>query len=411
MLNGRKILIGITGGIAAYKICNLVRLFVKSGAEVKVIMTPSSVQFVSPLTLSVLSNNEVAINMFPVDNDATNKEIVSAGTWHINYGMWADVFVIAPATANSIAKINAGISDNFLLSTVLASRCPVVLVPSMDEDMYMNNITKSNIDCLITRGFKVVNPVKGELASGLVGMGKMVEPEIIFDFVEKLLKKKTDFAGKKVLVTAGPTVENIDSVRYISNYSSGKMGYALADAAKERGADVTLISGPVSLHIDSQVKRIDVSSADEMFSEVKKYANKQNLIIMAAAVSDFKPINASLSKIKKKNTDKTLSLKLKQTPDILKYLGEKKKFGLIGFALETENGIKNAGKKLAEKNLDMIVLNNAFEKGAGFNVDTNIITIIDKNNVKRYSLMSKREVADEILDYYIKIQKHNWKKI
>jgi phosphopantothenoylcysteine decarboxylase / phosphopantothenate---cysteine ligase len=401
MLKGKKILIGITGGIAAYKICNLVRLFVKEGAEVKIIMTPSAVKFVSPLTLSVLSQNEVVINMFPGNTEWDKEETISAKTYHINYGLWADIFIIAPATANSMAKIAAGISDNFLLSTVLASRCPVLIVPSMDEDMYKNKVTQQNIEKLKAFNYKILNPVEGELASGLYGIGKMPEPETIKKEAESILLKKKDLLNIKVLITAGPTVEPIDKVRFLSNYSSGKMGFEIANAASERGAEVTLITGPVNLSANSDIKRIDVSSSDEMFNSVKKEYKKNNLIIMSSAVADFKSESIFNGKIKKRNKS-TFSLNLIKTTDILKYLGvHKKGFFLIGFALETDNDVKNAKSKLVGKNADMIVLNNPNVEGAGFGTDTNVVTFVDKKSVKKFGKMSKSDVANKILDYYI----------
>lgn len=403
MLKGKKILLGITGGIAAYKICNLVRLFVKAGAEVKVIMTPSAAKFVSPLTLSVLSKNEVVINMFPAGDNLEQAESVIAKTWHINYGLWADIFVIAPATANTIAKIVCGISDNFLLSTVLASRCPLIVAPTMDEDMYRNKVTQSNLKKIKELNYDIIDPIEGELASGLFGYGKMAEPETIFEFVRNKLIKKKDLSGKKILITAGPTVEPVDSVRFISNYSSGKMGFEIARAAAERRADVTLITGPVNLDTPGSVKRIDVSSTSEMFNAVRMNMKNKDIIIMSAAVADFKPVKVFDKKVKKEKTGKTFNLELTRTQDILKYLGENKRnIFLIGFALETDEGIQNAKDKLISKNLDMIVLNNPKEKGAGFGTDTNIVTLIDKKSVKKLPLLSKYEAGNAILDYYIK---------
>ncbi len=397
MLKGKKIIVGISGGIAAYKICSLVRLLVKSGAEVKVIMTPSAVKFVSPLTLSVLSKNEVVINMFD-DTDPAKAESVKAGTWHITNGLWADLFVLAPATANTIAKINAGISDNFLLSAVLAARCPVVLVPTMDEDMYRNKITQRNISDLKKYGYKILDPVVGELASGLYGPGKMPEPEEILAFVRNQFAVK-DLKGKKILVTAGPTLQPVDSVRYISNFSSGKMGFEIAKAAYERGAEVTLITGPVNLPDISGVKRIDVTTSDDMFDAVRKNMKGKNLIVMSAAVSDFKPKKVAKGKIKKESAG--LTVELEKTVDILKYLGKNKKgYKLFGFALETDNQLENAKRKLKEKNLDLIILNDPNVKGAGFGTDTNVITLIDRKSSVELPLMTKYEAANLILDNY-----------
>lgn len=403
MLKGRKILLGITGGIAAYKVCNLVRLFVKEGAEVRVIMTPSATKFVSPVTLSVLSRYPVAINMFP-EGDDVEIEKVELSTWHIDYGMWADVFLIAPATANSIAKMVVGIADNFLLATVLAARCPIVIAPSMDSDMLINPITQKNISLLRERGFGIIEPVEGELASGLIGPGRMPEPEDIYRFLNNYLSKKKDLEGKKVLITAGPTREPIDPVRYISNYSSGKMGYLLAQAATERGARVTLISGPTNLEPPLGVTVIKVTTAEEMFQAVRSNFRNNNLIIMSAAVADFKVKNISERKIKKSSQKANYLLELEETVDILGFLGEhKKKFTLVGFALETDNELENARKKLEKKNLDFIVLNSLKDKNAGFEKDTNVITILNRNGeVKKYDVMSKYEVANVILDYYVK---------
>lgn len=398
MLKGKKIIVGISGGIAAYKICSLVRLLIRQGAEVRVIMTPSAVKFVSPLTLSVLSQNEVVVNMFS-ETDPSKTETVKAGTWHITNGMWADLFVLAPATANTLAKINAGISDNFLLSAVLAARCPVALVPTMDEDMYRNKITQKNISDLKKYGYRVLDPVVGELASGLYGEGKMPEPEAILGFISAQFIKK-DLSGKKILVTAGPTVEPVDSVRYISNYSSGKMGFEIARAALERGADVTLIAGPVSIEAPGGVKFVGVKTTGEMSAQVKKHSKGKNLIVMSAAVSDFRPKRVTEGKIKKENA--SLFIELEKTEDILKYLGRNKKgYKLFGFALETDNQIENAKRKLKEKNLDLIVLNDPNVKGAGFGTGTNVVTLIDKKSVTPLPLMSKYEAANKILDVFV----------
>ena len=404
MLKGRKIIIGISAGIAAYKICNLVRLFIKAGAEVRVIMTPSAVNFVSPLTLSILSKNPVIINMFP-EGDMSKSETVNAGTWHITNGIWADMFVLAPATANTIAKINAGISDNFLLSAILAARCPVVVVPTMDEDMYNNRATLRNIKALRNDGYRILEPVEGELASGIYGMGKMPEPEEIFKFVEEQFYEK-NLKGKKILVTAGPTRQSIDAVRYLSNYSSGKMGFEIAKAAYLRGAEVVLITGPSALQHRKGVTRIDVETGDEMLDAVKKNMKGINAAIMSAAVSDFKPKAAMKHKIKKEETEKEYNLELIKTTDILGYMGKNKKgFRLVGFALETDNGLENAKKKLKYKNLDMIVLNDPNVEGAGFGTDTNVATLINKTSVKVLEKMTKFELANEILDRLFE-----WKK-
>ena len=402
-LKGKKILIGISGGIAAYKICELVRLFKKSEAEVRVIMTPSAVHFVSPLTLSALSGNKVLINMFPSVNPES-AETVETKTWHIYTGIWADVFILAPATANTIAKAAHGMSDNFLTSTILASRCPIIAAPSMDEDMYLNEATQRNISRLKEQGYFIIEPESGELASGLKGIGRMPEPQTIYDYTASFLKnKKKDLTGKKVLVTAGPTYEPIDEVRFIGNYSSGKMGFQTARAASLRGADVTLITGPSSLETPKNVKRVDINTSDEMFTQVKKEYLKNDIIIMSAAVSDFKPKHFIKGKIKKdKSTG--LNIETERTEDILEFLGKnKKKKKLVGFALETNNEINNAKDKIKKKNLDLIVVNNPRTKGAGFNNDTNVASLIDKNlKVTKLNKMSKFELANIILDNILK---------
>jgi len=403
LLKGKKILIGITGGIAVYKVCHLIRLFVKNGAEVKVIMTPSATKFISPLTLSVLSQNEVIINMFPPESDINEVERVESKTWHVSYGMWADVFIIAPATGNTIAKIVTGISDNFLLCTVLASRAPIIVVPTMDDEMYKNEITQGNIRKLKSRGYYIIDPTEGELASGFHGIGKMAEPDDIFKFAKDVVNLKKDLPGKRILVTAGPTYEPIDSVRFITNYSSGKMGFEIAKAASERGAKVTLITGPVNLEVNGEVNRINVETSEEMLNAVKKNMKNKDLIIMAAAVEDFRPTNSSAIKIKKEEKKARFNIEFEKSPDILKFLGDSKiDSTLIGFALETDNEIKNAKRKLVKKNLDMIVLNSANVKGAGFRADTNVVTLIDNTGIKKLPKMTKFEVGNAILDYYIK---------
>lgn len=431
MLKGKKILIGISGGISAYKICYLVRMFIKQSAEVKIIMTPAATKFVSPITLSALSKNEVTINMFPKNNNFENAEKVETKTWHVNLGVWADVFIIAPATANTISKIAHGASDNFLLTTVLASKCPVIISPAMDDDMYKNPATKKNLEIIKSFGYEIIDPVFGELASGIIGEGRMAEPEdilkftsdfllnkknrvnkfvirttekILFEHPSNQLLKKKDLKGKKILITAGPTIEFLDSVRFISNSSTGKMGFELARAAKDRGAEVTLISGPVSLDDINDVKRINVQTSEEMFSEVKANLKNKDLVIMTAAVEDFKPLNTIDKKIKKENNSKFI-FEFEKTVDILEHIGKNKKgFKLIGFALETDNGVENAKSKLKKKNLDLIVLNNPKTKGAGFGTDTNVVTLIDKKGKTDFPIMSKYEVGNVILDKYLKLK-------
>ncbi len=398
-LKGRKILLGVSGGIAAYKTCELVRLFRKGGAEIRVIMTPSAVNFVSPVTLSTLSGNEVQINMFP-DVEGNKMETVETKTWHVYTGLWADVYLIAPATANTIAKIAHGLSDNFLSSTVLASRCPIIVVPSMDEDMYLNKITQDNISKLRGYGYEIIEPDSGELASGLEGIGRMPEPQTIYDFTVNFLQgKKKDLTGKKILVTAGPTYEPIDDVRFIGNYSSGKMGFQIARAASERGAEVTLISGPSTLEIPSHIKRVNVQTAEEMLRAVGLEADGKDCIVMAAAVADFRPVSRQKGKIKKDKSGNLL-IQTERTADILESLGKNKdRTFLIGFALETENEIENAKEKLKRKNLDLIVVNNPLTEGAGFGTDTNVAVIIDRDfNENRLQKMTKFQLANVILD-------------
>lgn len=396
ILKGKKILIGISAGIAAYKMSRLVRLLVKEGAEVRIIMTPDAAKFVSPVTLSALSKHDVIMNIFP-EGEMRSLNKVETQTWHVNLGIWADYFLIAPATANTIAKIAAGMSDNFLLVTVLATRCPIALAPTMDDDMYKNKITQKNIEKLKSYGYKMIEPTSGELASGLIGMGRMAEPEVMLDFLQKELAAKQDLKGKKILITAGPTREYIDAVRFITNPSTGKMGFAIAEAAKERGADVTLVTGPVDLTIDG-VKRIDVETSDEMFIAVKRNMNTQDAIVMTAAIEDFKPLKTVKSKIKKENLKK-INIECGFSVDILKYLGEKKKkYKLVGFAVETNNETANAKSKLKRKNLDFIVLNNPNVKGAGFGTDTNVATIIDSKNIIKHKKMTKLELGNIILN-------------
>ncbi len=403
-LKGKKILLGITGGIAAYKCCELVRLYKKSGAEVKVIMTPSALNFVSPVTLSALSGNEVMINIFP-EVDAKASVTVETKTWHIYTGLWADVFIVAPATANTIAKIVHGISDNFLTATVLSARCPVVISPAMDEDMYLNEATSNNVSALKELGYWVIEPESGELASGLTGIGRLPEPQTIFAFTSEILSgTKKDLEGKKILITAGPTYEPIDEVRFIGNYSSGKMGFNIAKAAVQRGAEVTLISGPTMLKTPKHVNRVNVNTAEDMLNAVKANINCVDFAIMSAAVADYKPKIIVKGKIKK-STGENYSIETERTVDILEYCGKNKSgYKLVGFALETENEIEYAKDKITRKNLDLIIVNNPRNEGAGFMTDTNIITIIDKDmNITPYDKMTKYEAAQKILDNIVKL--------
>lgn len=392
MLQGKKIILGITGSIAAYKIAHLTRLLVKEGAEVRVIMTAAATDFITPLTLATLSKN-------PVLQDTIASR--TSGEWnnHVELGLWADLFLIAPASANTIAKMANGQCDNLLLASYLSARCPVMIAPAMDLDMYVHPAVKSNLDRLRSFGHLVLDAAKGELASGLNGQGRMQEPEDLLNEIRKALSKKKDLAGKTVLITAGPTHEAIDPVRFIGNNSSGKMGIAIADEALSRGAKVILICGPSSVKSAEGVMRIDVTGADEMFKAVKKYFSGSHIAIHAAAVADYRPAQRANQKIKKK--DAALTIELEPTTDILKWCGEhksKKQF-LVGFALETENEIENARKKIRSKHLDLIVLNSLNDKGAGFAYDTNKVTLIGSNNkLARFELKSKQAVATDILD-------------
>ncbi|MDP4600910.1 MAG: bifunctional phosphopantothenoylcysteine decarboxylase/phosphopantothenate--cysteine ligase CoaBC [Polaribacter sp.] len=396
VLSGKKILLGITAGIAAYKSANLVRLFIKLGAEVKVMMTPASKDFITPLTLSTLSKNPVHSSFYDQEND---NELWNN---HVELGLWADYLLIAPATANTLSKMANGTCDNLVLATYLSAKCPVYFAPAMDLDMYKHSSTKENLQKLESFGNRMIPATSGELASGLVGEGRMAEPEDIVTFIENDILSKLPLRGKKVLITAGPTYEAIDPVRFIGNHSSGKMGFEIAKQAANLGAEVFLITGPTNEEVKhSFIKRIDVISAEEMFKASHEYFNEVDIAILSAAVADYKPKNVATQKIKKK--DATLSIELAPTKDILASLGKiKKQQFLVGFALETENEIENATSKLVRKNLDMIVLNSLQDKGAGFATNTNKITIIDKNlNTTVFDLKSKSAVAKDIISIII----------
>ncbi|QTE22424.1 bifunctional phosphopantothenoylcysteine decarboxylase/phosphopantothenate--cysteine ligase CoaBC [Polaribacter cellanae] len=397
VLSGKKILLGITAGIAAYKTASLVRLFIKLDAEVKIIMTPASKDFITPLTLSTLSKNPVHSTFY--DKEDENE------LWnnHVDLGLWADYMIIAPATANTLSKMTHGTCDNLLLASYLSAKCPVYFAPAMDLDMYIHPSTKQSLDTLQRFGNILIPATSGELASGLVGEGRMAEPQDIVSFMENDILSKLPLKGKKLLLTAGPTYEAIDPVRFIGNHSSGKMGFAIAKAAANLGAEVFLISGPSHQQIKhSFVHRIDVVSAEEMYKASHKYFGEVDIAILSAAVADYKPKNIATQKIKK--TDASLEIHLAPTKDILASLGAIKKHQfLVGFALETNNELENAKGKLARKNLDAIVLNSLQDKGAGFATDTNKITIIDKNlNEKAFELKSKQEVAKDIINEIIK---------
>ena len=401
MLENRKILIGVTGSIAAYKAAILIRLLIKEKAEVKVIMSPLAKQFITPLTLATLSKNPVLVDFFNPENGDWNN--------HIELGIWADAYIIAPATANTLAKMAHGIADNLLLTTYLSARCAIFVAPAMDIDMLGHPATQDNVEILKKRGNHVLEPVTGELASGLTGKGRMEEPERIVEAVTRYfgVKKKTlkKLAGKKFLVTAGPTYEPIDPVRFVGNYSSGKMGYAIADQLAFHGADVILISGPSAEKISQQgISLIKVHTAAEMYYESLSRYRHVDGAILAAAVADYRPKNPAFEKIKR--LKKNLTLELEVNPDIAETLGKQKKNNqiLAGFALETHNEVENARKKMSKKNFDFIVLNSLKDEGAGFHSDTNKITILDKHNrLMEFPLKSKQEIAEDIVQYLLTI--------
>lgn len=392
LFKGKKIIVGITGSIAAYKCAQLVRLLIKNGAEVKVILTSEASAFITPQTLAVLSKNPVVTGFFASDNQ----------TWqsHVELGLWADWMIIAPATANTISKMANGICDNQLLATYLSARCKVLVAPAMDLDMYQHPTVTRNIKQIEKDGCSVIPAEVGELASGLEGEGRMAEPENIVRYLELKLLENKRFIGKTVLVTAGPTFEKIDPVRFIGNFSSGKMGFAIADAFAAEGASVVLITGPSNLHCSDTILRIDVVSADEMLKECMNFSKSADIVVMCAAVADYKPTIIAPHKIKKKTS--TLQLELEKTVDILAELGKQKpkKQMLIGFALESENAEANAKEKLLKKNLDAIILNHANKEGEGFGAETNRVAIIPKKGKKIITtLKNKTEIAKDILNF------------
>jgi phosphopantothenoylcysteine decarboxylase / phosphopantothenate---cysteine ligase len=402
MLKGRKILLGVTGGIAAYKAATIIRLLVREGAEVKVIMTPLAKEFITPLTLATLSKNPILVDFFDPEDGRWNS--------HVDLALWSDLFLIAPATANTIGKMAGGIADNLLLTSYLSARCPVFLAPAMDVDMLENPATQRNLDTLKSFGNNIIDPGVGELASGLSGKGRMAEPEDIVREIKSFFSKKKiaelPLKGFRVFINAGPTVEPIDPVRFISNHSSGRMGVALADNAASMGAEVTLVLGPVNIiPSDERVKIVRVKTAAEMKEASVSAFKKCDIAILAAAVADFTPEVVAHSKIKRSGDE--MVIRLKPTDDIAALLGSlKKKQLLAGFALETDNEMDNAIGKLKRKNLDMIVLNSLREEGAGFGHDTNRITIIDRsNNIDKFELKTKGEVAVDILQKIISLVK------
>jgi len=392
MLKGKKIIVGITGSIAAYKSALLVRLLAKAGAEIKVIMTPSACNFISPLTLSTLSKNEVLL------------ELSDNNSWanHVMLGRWADIMLIAPLSCNTLSKMVNGGCDNLLLAVYLSATCPVVVAPAMDEDMWHHPGTIENIRKLISFSNHVIPVENGELASGLTGEGRMAEPEQVISWLQNYFQQSRQLSGKKVLITAGPTYEAIDPVRFIGNHSSGKMGIALAEECLKRGADVTLVIGPSSEELPAAIKIIRVKSAAEMFDACVPLFSKSNIAIMCAAVTDYMPVSMAKEKIKK--TKDTITIELKRTPDILKKLGELKKESqmLVGFALETNNEKEYALKKLKSKNADMIVLNSLNDPGAGFGYNTNKISIFDKKGKEyHFDTRPKHLIAADIVNTII----------
>lgn len=393
-------MLGITGGIAAYKCAPLVREFVKRGAEVKVVMTPLAKQFITPLTMATLSKNPILVDFFNPENGEWNS--------HVNLGMWADVYLIAPATANTIGKMANGVADNLLLTSYLSAKCPVFFAPAMDLDMYKHPAVQKNITTLVSYGNHVIEPGTGFLASGLEGKGRMAEPSDIVVALENFFESKSDMAGKKVMITAGPTYEKIDPVRFIGNYSSGKMGFALAEECADRGAEVTLIAGPTSLKtVNGKIKRINVESAQQMYDAAVENSPSADVQILCAAVADYRPSVTADKKIKREKTGE-MTLTLVPNPDIAAALGKIKRENQVnvGFALETNDEATNAKDKCARKNFDFIVMNSLKDKGAGFQVDTNKITIFTAGgDVMEYPLKTKKEVAADIVDAVVEIAK------
>lgn len=393
MLKGKHIILGITGSIAAYKAAYIIRGLVKKGAEVQVVITPSGKEFITPLTLATLSSHPVISEFF------SNRD----GTWnsHVDLGLWADAMLIAPATASTIGKMANGIADNMLVTTYLSCKAPVFVAPAMDLDMFAHPTTQQNLDRLRSFGNRIIEPASGELASHLVGKGRMEESDKIIEVLEEFFSEQQELKGKKIVITAGPTYEKIDPVRFIGNYSSGKMGYALAEACANRGAEVILVSGPVSLSTHHPaIKRIDVESADEMYEATVQAFQEANAAILCAAVADYRPENKAEQKIKREK-DEELMLRLVANKDIAAALGSMKKDGqvLVGFALETQNGVQHATGKLERKNLDFIVLNSLSDAGAGFRCDTNKVSILERNGlITEYALKSKTEVAGDIVN-------------
>ena len=390
MLKGKKIVLGITGSIAAYKSCLIIRALIKHGAEVQVVITPSGKEFITPITLSALTHKPVISEFFSQRD----------GTWHshVDLGLWADAMLIAPCTASTLGKMAHGVADNMLITTYLSMKAPVFIAPAMDLDMYQHPSTQANLQQLKSYGNHIIEPASGFLASGLEGKGRMEEPERIVEQLDKFFNSTADLQGKHIMITAGPTYEKIDPVRFIGNYSSGKMGYALAEECYRRGAEVTLISGPVSLSCSEGIKRIDVESCEDMYEQAIKAFPQQHAAILCAAVADFKPENVAETKIKREKDD--LFLRLKPTQDISSTLGKMKTSDqrIIAFALETNNEELNAKQKLEKKNADFIVMNSTRNPGTTFQSDENQITIIHKEGKKEYAKKPKTDVAKDIVD-------------
>ena len=397
ILKNKTILLGVTGCIAAYKSATLASLLVKAGAEVHVIMTENATNFVNPITFETLTSNKCIIDTFDRDFEFDVK--------HVSLAQKADVIMVAPATANVIAKLAHGLADDMLTTTILASKAPKIISPAMNTGMYENPVTQDNMKTLEKYGMEVITPASGRLACGDVGAGKMPEPEILFEHIVRACAYEKDMKGLKVLVTAGPTQEAIDPVRYITNHSSGKMGYSIAKACMLRGADVTLVTGKTSIKPPMFTTVVPITSAQDMYEAVTSRSDAMDIIIKSAAVADYRPMNVATEKVKKKDGD--MAIPLERTNDILKYLGENKKEGqfLCGFSMETENMLENSKAKLVKKNLDMIVANNLKVEGAGFQGDTNIVTLITADSVTELPIMTKEEVAFSLLDEILKLRK------
>lgn len=390
MLKGKTVILGVTGSIAAYKAASLASMLVKQGAEVNVIMTANAVNFINPITFETLTGRKCLVDTFDRNFEFQVE--------HVSLAKKADLVMIAPASANVIGKMAGGIADDMLTTTVLACTCPKLVAPAMNTRMFENSIVQENMRKLKNHGFRIISPAVGYLACGDTGAGKMPEPSVLLEYILQEIGMEKDLVGKKILITAGPTREAIDPVRFLTNHSTGKMGYALARIAAMRGADVTLVSGPVKLSVPLTVKCVNVTTAKEMFDAVRELAPEQEIVIKAAAVADYRPANVSSEKVKK--TDGVLSLPLERTDDILQYLGEHKAADqfLCGFSMETEHMLENSRRKLEKKHLDMIVANNVKTEGAGFGTDTNVVTILTKETIVELPMMSKEEVAEKILD-------------